>query len=123
MAATAPFEPVGDGLRVALRVTPKASRNAVTGVADAVGGGRVLKVAVTAVPENGKANEAVIKLLSKAWKLPKTSLTVVAGATDRNKILHVAGDPAALLPRLTALVNGLGAAAGLGGTAAGEGGE
>ena len=59
---------------------------------------------VTAVPENGKANEAVVKLLAKAWKLPKTSLTVVAGATDRNKIVHVAGDPADLMRRLTALV-------------------
>ncbi|PWC36375.1 DUF167 family protein [Azospirillum sp. TSO35-2] len=105
--APSPLEPVGDGLRVTLRVTPKASRNAITGVADSAGGGRVLKVAVTTVPENGKANEAVIKLLSKAWKLPKTSLTVVAGATDRNKILHVAGDPAALMPRLTGLIGDL----------------
>ena len=101
-----PLEPVADGLRLTLRVTPKASRNAIAGPADTANGGRVLKVTVTSVPENGKANEAVIKLLSKAWKLPKTSLTVVAGATDRNKILHVAGDPAALLPRLTALIDG-----------------
>jgi len=101
-----PLEPVADGLRLSLRVTPKASRNAVAGLADTALGGRVLKVTVTSVPENGKANEAVIKLLSKAWKLPKTSLTVVAGATDRNKIVHVAGDPAALMPRLTALIEG-----------------
>ncbi|CAO3414964.1 DUF167 domain-containing protein [Azospirillum doebereinerae] len=102
-----PLEPVEEGLRLTLRVTPKASRNAIAGLADTAAGGRALKVTVTAVPENGKANEAVIKLLSKAWKLPKTSLTVVAGATDRNKILHVAGDPAALMPRLTALIDGL----------------
>ncbi len=111
-AAPSPFEAVADGLRVALRVTPKASRNAVTGLAATAGGGRVLKVAVTTVPENGKANEAVIKLLSKAWKVPKTSLTVVAGATDRNKILHVAGDPAALLPRLSALIDDVGSEGG-----------
>ncbi|ANC92498.1 hypothetical protein A6A40_11640 [Azospirillum humicireducens] len=108
MADSSPMDAVADGLRVALRVTPKASRNAVTGTAETAGGGRVLKLSVTAVPENGKANEAVIKLLSKAWKLPKTSLTVVAGATDRNKILHVAGDPAALLPRLSALIDDMG---------------
>ncbi|ALG70129.1 hypothetical protein VY88_09245 [Azospirillum thiophilum] len=112
MAMPSPFEAVADGLRVALRVTPKASRNAVTGLAETAGGGRVLKVAVTTVPENGKANEAVIKLLSKAWKVPKTSLTVVAGATDRNKILHVAGDPAALLPRLSALIDDVGSEGG-----------
>lgn len=100
-----PFEPVADGVRLALRVTPKASRNAVGGLADTASGGKALKVMVTAVPENGKANEAVVKLLAKAWKLPKTSLTVVAGATDRNKIVHVAGDPAELMRRLTALLS------------------
>lgn len=98
------FEPVADGVRLSLRVTPKASRNAIAGLADTASGGRVLKVSVTAVPENGKANDAVVKLLAKAWKLPRTSLTVVAGATDRNKIVHVAGDPAELMRRLLALV-------------------
>ncbi|KAA0686661.1 DUF167 family protein [Azospirillum brasilense] len=100
----APFEAMADGVRLALRVTPKASRNAIAGLAATASGGTALKVTVTAVPENGKANEAVVKLLAKAWKLPKTSLTVVAGATDRNKIVHVAGDPADLMRRLTALV-------------------
>ena len=99
-----PIEAVADGVRLALRVTPKASRNAIAGLAATASGGTALKVTVTAVPENGKANEAVVKLLAKAWKLPKTSLTVVAGATDRNKIVHVAGDPADLMRRLTALV-------------------
>lgn len=99
------FEAVSDGVRLALRVTPKASRNAIAGLADTAAGGKALKVTVTAVPENGKANEAVVKLLAKAWKLPKTSLTVVAGATDRNKIVHVAGDPAALMRRMTALLS------------------
>ena len=100
--SAAPFEAVADGVRVTLRVTPKASRNAVSGLADTVAGGKALKVSVTAVPEDGKANDAVIKLLSKLWHVPKTAITVVAGATDRNKILHVAGDPADLLRRMSA---------------------
>lgn len=99
-----PFEGVADGVRVHLRVTPKASRNALAGLADTAQGGRVLKVSVTAVPEDGKANEAVVKLLSKMWRVPKSSIRVVAGATDRNKIVHVAGDPAELLPRLAGTV-------------------
>lgn len=107
MAASGPFAPVADGVRVALRVTPKASRNAVTGTADTADGGKALKVAVTAVPEGGKANEAVVKLLSKAWGVPRTGITVLAGAADRNKVLHVAGDPAELMRRLSAsLVDG-----------------
>lgn len=95
-----PFETTADGVRVTLRVTPKASRNAVTGLVDVGEGRTALKVAVTTVPEDGKANEAVIKLLSKLWHVPKSSIAVVAGHTDRNKILHVAGDPADLMRRL-----------------------
>lgn len=100
-----PFESIADGVRVTLRVTPKASRNAVTGLADTADGRKALKVAVTAVPEDGKANEAVIKLLSKLWHVPKSSIAVVAGHTDRNKILHVAGDPADLMRRLASGVD------------------
>jgi len=100
--SASPFEAVADGVRVVLRVTPKASRNAVSGLADTASGGKALKMSVTAVPEDGKANDAVIKLLSKLWHVPKTGIAVVAGATDRNKILHVAGDPADLLRRMRA---------------------
>ena len=96
-----PFAAVADGVRVTLRAAPGASKNAVTGFADTAAGGKALKVAVTAVAEAGKANEAVIKLLSKLWRLPKSSFTLVAGASDRNKIIHLSGDPEALMARLT----------------------
>ncbi len=95
-----PFTPVDGGVRVAVRLTPKASRDAITGFADEADGGRVLKASVTAVPENGKANAALIKLLSKAWKVPKSSLDVIQGATDRRKTLMLSGDAPALLRHL-----------------------
>jgi uncharacterized protein (TIGR00251 family) len=95
-----PFKPVADGVRIAVRLTPKASRNAIAGIAEAGRGDAVLKVMVTAVPEAGKANEALIKLLSKEWGVPKSSISLVAGATDRNKILHIAGDAGDLMARL-----------------------
>ncbi|WP_207455658.1 DUF167 domain-containing protein [Azospirillum sp. SYSU D00513] len=113
-----PFEPVAGGVRVALRVTPRASRNAVAGLAETAAGGWALKVSVTAVPEDGKANEAVVKLLAKHWKLPRSSIALVAGATDRNKILQVAGDPAELMRRLTAALP-----EGAGGASAEDGGS
>ena len=97
-----PFKPVADGVRVAVRLTPKASRNAIAGIAEAGQGEAVLKVMVTAVPEAGKANEALIKLLAKEWGVAKSSISLVAGATDRNKIVHVAGDAADLMARLNA---------------------
>lgn len=85
---------------MALRLTPKASRDRIDGLAEEAGGGRVLKAAVTAVPENGKANAALIALLAKAWKVPRTSIAVIAGATDRRKTLLISGDAAALRSRL-----------------------
>jgi uncharacterized protein (TIGR00251 family) len=87
-------------LRVAVRLTPKAARERIDGVATEADGRRVLKVAVTAVPEDGKANAALIKLLSKQWKVPKSAITITAGATDRRKTLFVSGDGEALRRRL-----------------------
>jgi uncharacterized protein YggU (UPF0235/DUF167 family) len=55
---------------------------------------------VTAVPEDGKANAALLKLLAKTWKLPKTSLTIASGATSRRKVVQIAGDPAVLYAML-----------------------
>lgn len=95
-----PFTETADGLKVAVRLTPKASRERIDGVAEEAGGGHVLKAAVTAVPEDGKANAALVKLLAKQWKLPKTSIAIVAGATDRRKTLLISGDAASLRQRL-----------------------
>ncbi|ACJ00243.1 DUF167 domain-containing protein [Rhodospirillum centenum] len=88
------------GVRVALRVTPKASRTAVQGPMDGPEGRTLLKLAVTAVPEDGKANAAVIALLAKHWRLPKSSMSIVSGGTDRTKVLFIAGDAADLLARI-----------------------
>ena len=63
-------------------------------------GKHAIKVTVTAVPEGGKANAAVIKLLAKAWGMPRSAIEVVVGATDRRKVLHVAGHPHDLMHRL-----------------------
>ena len=84
-----------DGLVINLRVSPKASRNAIQGVM-ATADGQALKIAVTAPPDKGKANAAAIALLAKAFGVAKSSVTVVAGETDRRKILRVSGDPVAL---------------------------
>jgi len=85
---------------VGLRVQPRARRNRVDGLVAEVDGGVALKVAVTAPPEDGKANAAVIALLADTWGLPKSAFTVVAGAADRRKIIHLQGDPARLMQAL-----------------------
>jgi len=96
-----PVETASDGARVTIRVTPKASRAGVGGVIENAAGVRAIKVAVTTAPEDGKANQAVIKLLAKAWGVPKTSVSVVVGHTSRDKVLSVAGSPAETTRLLT----------------------
>ena len=54
-----------------------------------------------AVAEDGKANQAVIALLARTWHLPRSSLSLVQGASARNKRLHLAGNPAELQARIT----------------------
>lgn len=107
-AAAGPFRAAGDGVRLALRLQPRASRNRIDGIAARSDGALVLSARVTAPPEGGKANAAAVALLAKAWGLPKRDIQVISGATDRNKVFHIAGDPAVLLPRLGAWLAGLG---------------
>lgn len=73
------------GTMLAVRVTPKASRNAV------LRDGDDLRVTVTTVPEGGKANAAVIKLLAKALGIPKSRLELVRGETSRDKQFRIIG--------------------------------
>jgi uncharacterized protein (TIGR00251 family) len=100
VTAKTPFSRAADGALVTVRLTPKASANGIRGIAEEADGSTVLKATVTTVPEDGKANAALLKLLAKAWKLPKTSLTIASGATARRKVVHVAGDPGGLFEML-----------------------
>ncbi|MDA0677429.1 MAG: DUF167 domain-containing protein [Chloroflexi bacterium] len=70
-----------------IRVQPRASRNEISEV-DPDG---TLRIRVTAPPTDGEANEAVLKLLAKHLGLPKSALTIVRGATTRNKVIKVEG--------------------------------
>lgn len=95
-----PFQAASGGVSVNVRLTPKASRNRIGPVAEDADGGGVLKVQVTELPERGKANRALIKLLAKAWRLPKTAFTVKKGVKDRRKTIHIEGGTEDLLQRL-----------------------
>lgn len=71
------------GTEIALRVTPKASRNAI------VAGEEGLRAYVTVVPEDGKANAEVAKLLAKALGIAKSRLVLLRGQTARDKVFRV----------------------------------
>ncbi len=81
-----------------IKVTPRARREGI----EAVGPDGALRVKVTAPPEDGKANTAVIVILAQAWDVPKSSLSIVSGHASRQKRVHVRGAPADLMRALTA---------------------
>ncbi len=94
--------PVADGVLVTIKVTPRARREGVEGV----GPDGALRVRVTAPPEDGKANAAVIALLAREWDVPKSALSVASGASGRNKRIHVRGEPATLVRLLSERLGG-----------------
>jgi hypothetical protein len=99
--------PAHDGVRVAIRLTPRAKADRVIAIAAAAGGQRVLKASVTEPPENGRANEALLRLLAHAWQLRRRNLAIVAGAASRQKTVHIVGDPRYLLEHLGGLIAAL----------------
>ena len=94
-------------MRVAIRLTPRARADRIDGVASSAGGRAVLKVAVTAPPAENRANDALIAAIAKAWGLPGRDISIVRGSKSRNKIVHITGEPRALLQRLAAALGGL----------------
>ena len=102
-----PLTATSDGLRVAIRVTPRAKFDRLLSIAATADGGRMLKAAVTAPARDGRANEALLQLLARAWGLPRRNLSIVAGAASRNKTVRVAGDPSQLIAKLSVEIAGL----------------
>ena len=81
------IEQTGEGVRLHLRVQPRASRSQVVGwLADGA-----LKVAVASPPVDGEANKACIALLADTFQLPKRDIVLVSGDKGRNKVVLVRG--------------------------------
>jgi uncharacterized protein (TIGR00251 family) len=73
-----------EGLLIEVQVQPKSSRNAIVGVHD-----DALKISLNAPPVEGKANKALVRLLAKCLRCPKSDLAIVSGQTSRRKRLVV----------------------------------
>ncbi|HVM80169.1 MAG TPA: DUF167 domain-containing protein [Stellaceae bacterium] len=86
------------GIRLSVRLQPKASAERVVGLVAEADGTQALKIAVTAPPADGKANAALLRLLARLFRLPPRDLEVVLGAADRRKVVAIAGAPAKLAP-------------------------
>ena len=78
------------GATFQIRVQPRAKKNAITGEL-----GDALKVALTAPPVEGRANEACIAFFADLLNVPRSSVTIAAGETSRNKLIRVSGLSAA----------------------------
>jgi uncharacterized protein len=76
----------GPVTRLRLRVSPGSGRSAVVGRH-----GEGWKVRVAAAPERGRANDALVELLSRTLDVPRRSVQLVSGATARDKVVELAG--------------------------------
>ena len=93
---TLPFRQRGDGILLDIRLTPNAAHNRIEDIFIDGNGHSRLKVKVTAIAEKGKANNALVKLLSKSIKCGRGNIDIVIGEFDRNKTLLIKGDTPAL---------------------------
>ena len=75
-----------DGVSFAIRVHPRAKRNAITGEL-----GDAIKLSLTTPPIDGRANDACIDFFAKLLKVPRSSVTIASGAGGRNKVIRVTG--------------------------------
>jgi uncharacterized protein len=100
---TDPWRTSTTGLSIALRVTPRGGRDGIDGIEQLSDGRSVLKVRVRAIADGGEANRAVLALLAKSLGVPKASVSLLSGATSRQKQIAVEGDPARLAEALRQL--------------------
>jgi uncharacterized protein (TIGR00251 family) len=101
MSGELPWREQAGALLLSIRLTPKSSRDALEGIETLSDGRAVLKARVRAVPEDGKANDALIRLVAKELDVPRRAVELASGATSRTKVLSIAGADAALIARLS----------------------
>jgi len=84
---------------VRVRLTPKSSLDAIEGIA-VTSDGPALRVRVRAVPAEGKANEALERLVAEWLGVPRSRVKVTSGGKSRVKLLQISGDPKEIVERL-----------------------
>jgi uncharacterized protein (TIGR00251 family) len=85
------------GIRLTLRVQPRAGRDRVVGPH-----GQALKLQVAAAPVDGAANAAVVALIAAWLGVPRRAVAIVQGEAARDKVVEVAGDDPQALAALVA---------------------
>jgi uncharacterized protein (TIGR00251 family) len=90
-----PVNSTSGGVTFAVKVHPRAKKNAITGE---IGG--TLKISLTSPPVEGRANEACIEFFAKLLKVPRSSVTIASGRNRRDKVIRVDGLSAGEVERL-----------------------
>jgi uncharacterized protein (TIGR00251 family) len=85
-ALMVPLKESANGVSFGVKVHPRARNNAITGVI-----GDALKLALTAPPVDGKANQAVIEFFADLFAISRSSVTIASGETSRTKVIRVSG--------------------------------
>jgi uncharacterized protein (TIGR00251 family) len=104
MNSSRPYSVDGEGLILAVRLTPRAGRNGVDAVTIEPDGRPVLRLRIAAPPVDGAANAALVAWLASALKLRKAQVRLLAGETGRLKRLRLNGDGMELAALLEALI-------------------
>lgn len=99
-----PYTLHSDHLRLSVRLTPNGGRDSIEGAETDAEGHPYLKARVSAVPEDGKANKALIALVAKKLRVPKSAINFISGETARKKILRIDGDPEDLKAKLEGVI-------------------
>ena len=97
-----PWAVTVDGLLLTVRLTPKGGRDEVNGIETLSDGRAVLKARVRALPEDGAANAALVKLIAKVVGIAASRVTVQSGHTSRLKVLKIEGDGADIAAMIAA---------------------
>ena len=86
---TTPLRTTPKGTVLHVRVTPKSGRDEISGLVATATGQVALALKVTAIPDKGKANQAVIEVLAKSLHISKSSFRLASGETSRDKVVEV----------------------------------
>ena len=99
-----PFSADDDGVTLAVRVTPRASRTGLIGMHAMTDGRLALAIRIASPPAEGKANAALIDFLAETLDVARSAITLRTGTSARLKLVRVSGDGRALAARLTSLL-------------------
>jgi uncharacterized protein (TIGR00251 family) len=81
-----PIERTSDGVRLRVRVQPRASRTEVVGVH-----GEAIRIRLSAPPVAGAANEALLTFLADKLSVPRTAIRLILGESSRSKVVMISG--------------------------------